>query len=198
VARVTLDEISWPALTTRLSLRPATTADLSAVFAIRALPEVGRWMPERPTSYDEFLLRFGRLDLLPRTLVIERDGTVIGDLYLHVMDSWAQVEVADRAGRDAEIGWCVSPDHQGHGYATEAAAALVRLAFDGLGVRRVTAAAFADNLPSLRIMERLGMRLESRGVRDSLHRDLGWVDGVTYALLADEWRTRDADDRPAG
>jgi RimJ/RimL family protein N-acetyltransferase len=32
------------------------------------------------------------------------------------------------------------------------------------------------------------MRLESRGVRDSLHRDLGWVDGVVYALLEDEWR----------
>jgi RimJ/RimL family protein N-acetyltransferase len=37
-------------------------------------------------------------------------------------------------------------------------------------------------------MERLGMREESHGVRDSLHRDLGWVDGVVYALLADEWR----------
>jgi RimJ/RimL family protein N-acetyltransferase len=41
-------------------------------------------------------------------------------------------------------------------------------------------------------MEKLGMRQESHGVRDSLHRDLGWVDGVVYALLADEWRANRA------
>ena len=98
------------------------------------------------------------------------------------------MDTADRAGEEAEIGWCLSPAHQGHGYVTEAATELVRICFEDLGVRRITAAAFADNLPSLRIMERLGMRQESHGVRDSLHRDLGWVDGVVYALLADEWR----------
>ena len=99
---------------------------------------------------------------------------------------------AARAGEEAEIGWCLSPAHQGHGYVTEAATELVRICFDDLGVRRISAAAFADNVPSLRIMERLGMRQESHGVRDSLHRDLGWVDGVVYALLADEWRANRA------
>jgi len=43
----------------------------------------------------------------------------------------------------------------------------------------------------VRIMEKLGMRCENRGVRDSLHRDLGWIDGVVYALLAEEWRRPD-------
>ncbi len=186
--RATFDRITWPRRTARLSIRPATSDDLRAVFDIRTLPEVGQWMPERPTSYDAFVLRFGELGLLARTLVIELDGVVIGDLYLQVDDAWAQADTAARAGEEAEIGWCLSPAHQGHGYATEAAAELVRVCFEDLGVRRVTAAAFADNLPSLRIMERLGMRQESHGIRDSLHRDLGWVDGVVYALLADEWR----------
>jgi RimJ/RimL family protein N-acetyltransferase len=36
-------------------------------------------------------------------------------------------------------------------------------------------------------MERLGMRREQYTVRESLHRELGWVDGIGYALLADEW-----------
>ena len=65
---------------------------------------------------------------------------------------------------------------------------LLRLCFDVLGVRRVVALAFADNAPSLRVMERVGMRRESLMVKESLHRELGWVDGVSYALLADEWR----------
>jgi RimJ/RimL family protein N-acetyltransferase len=182
-----LHGVSWPVRTERLTIRPATGDDLRAVFDVRTLPEVGQWMPDRPTSYPDFVLRFGELGGLQRTLVVERDGAYVGDLYLHLSPSWAQTDVSDRAGQEAEIGWCLSPEHQGQGFATEAAAGLVRLCFTELGVRRITAAAFADNTPSRRIMERLGMRQEARGVRDSLHRDLGWVDGVTYALLADEW-----------
>jgi RimJ/RimL family protein N-acetyltransferase len=67
---------------------------------------------------------------------------------------------------------------------------LLAIAFDGLGLRRVVANCFADNEPSWRLMERIGMRREAHNVRDSLHRDGEWYDGLTYALLADEWRTR--------
>jgi RimJ/RimL family protein N-acetyltransferase len=190
MAAAPFDRISWPVHTECLAVRPATSADLRTVFEVRTLPEVGRWMPERPTSYPEFVLRFGELGILARTLVMELDGEVIGDLYLHVTDAWAQEDVAGQAGQEAEIGWCLSPAHQGHGYVTEGAVELVRICFEDLGVRRITAAAFADNVPSLRIMERLGMRQESHGIRDSLHRDLGWIDGVVYALLAEEWRGR--------
>jgi RimJ/RimL family protein N-acetyltransferase len=188
VTAVTFDRISWPVHTERLTIRPATSDDLLALYLVRSLPEVAHWMPGRPTSYADFVLRFGELGILARTLVLEVDGDVVGDLYLLVTDAWAQEDVADRAGQEAEIGWCLSPDHQGRGYVTEGARELVRLCFEDLGVRRITAGAFADNGPSVRIMERLGMRQESRGVRDSLHRDLGWVDGVVYALLAEEWR----------
>jgi RimJ/RimL family protein N-acetyltransferase len=186
----TVDSIPWPRRTERLSIRRATPEDLRAVFEVRRLPAVGHWMPERPDSYEAFVMRHGKNDALPRTLVLELDGEVIGDLYLHVTDSWAQAEV-DRDLHDvrqAEIGWCLHPDHQGRGYVTEAMTELVRICFEELGIRRLTAAAFADNAPSLAVMERLGMRRESHGVRDSLHRDLGWVDSVTYALLRDEWK----------
>jgi RimJ/RimL family protein N-acetyltransferase len=57
-----------------------------------------------------------------------------------------------------------------------------------LRLRRVFATCFADNTGSWRLMEKLGMRREAHNVRDSLHRDRGWLDGYTYALLADEWR----------
>ena len=48
---------------------------------------------------------------------------------------------------------------------------------------------FAENTPSWRIMERVGMRREAHNVKDSLHRDRGWCDGFVYALLAEEWRS---------
>jgi RimJ/RimL family protein N-acetyltransferase len=192
-APATFDRVSWPRRTARLTIRPATAADLRPVFEIRTLSPVGEWMPDRPDSYEAFVLRQGKYDALKRTLVVELDGHVIGDLYLHVTDPWAQAEVADRvAGQQAEIGWVLDPTHQGHGYVTEAMHEVVRLCFEDLGVRRLTASAFNDNASSLAVMERLGMRRETHGIADSFHRDLGWVDSATYALLVDEWREQRA------
>lgn len=184
------ERTTWPRHTERLSIRPATVADLPAVFAYRSLEDVSEWMPGRPTSYDDWLLLMD-LDVIGRTLVLELDGGVVGDLYLHVEDGWAQHEVrADAKESGAEIGWCLDPAHQGRGYVTEAATELVRICFEELGLRRVTAQAFAGNEPSLRVMDKLGMRREALHRQESLHRDLGWVDSVTYAVLRDEWTGR--------
>ena len=183
---------SWPKRTERLTLRPAVPEDLRAVHAIRALPEVARWMPDLPASYDAWAVRQGEIGGLDRMLVVllgdRGEEELIGHLYLHVEDAWSQAEVRDQAkGAQAEIGWAFDPRHQGRGYATEAVRELLRTCFEDLGVRRVVALAFADNTPSLRVMERLGMRREALMVKESLHRELGWIDGVTYAVLAEEW-----------
>jgi RimJ/RimL family protein N-acetyltransferase len=135
--------------------------------------------------------QFLDLGRLAKTLVVELDGVVIGDLMLKIEDAWSQAEVADRAhGVQAELGWVLDPTHGGKGYATEAVQALVRICFEELGLRRVSANCFADNTASRRMMERLGMRLELRTTQDSLHRSGRWLDGLGYALLAGEWRAR--------
>jgi RimJ/RimL family protein N-acetyltransferase len=64
---------------------------------------------------------------------------------------------------------------------------VLRLCFDVLRLRRVTADCFADNTASRRLMERVGMRREAYTVRDSLHRSGAWLDGTAYALLQEEW-----------
>ena len=64
--------------------------------------------------------------------------------------------------------------------------AALDLAFGDLGLHRVTAGCFADNVASWRVMEKAGMRREQHGIRDAWHAELGWVDGYTYAVLADE------------
>jgi RimJ/RimL family protein N-acetyltransferase len=81
----------------------------------------------------------------------------------------------------------LDPAYTGHGYATEAVREMLRFCFEDLGLRRVIANCFADNSTSWRLMERVGMRREAHAVRDSLHRSGKWLDGYTYALLADEW-----------
>ena len=190
-----LDDVAWPVRTARLSLRRASTADLDATWRFRQLDEVNRWMTSAPTSREDYRLKFEDPERLAKTLVIELDGEVIGDLMVAIEDAWAQSEVATQArGVQAELGWCLDPEHQGRGYATEAVTALMRLCFDDLGLRRVAANCFADNEESWRLMERLGMRREVHTLRESLHRSGEWLDGMGYALLADEWRdTRQAE-----
>lgn len=183
-----LERVRWPVRTSRLTLRRAGVEDADAIYAYRCLPQVDRWLSQRFADVEEWRTHHAEPDRLAKTLVVEAEREVVGDLYLAVRDGWSQRDVADRPHDDeAEIGWVLSPRHQGHGYATEAVGALLRVCFADLGLRRVVANAFAANEPSWRLMERVGMRREGVGVRDSLHRDLGWVDGVSYALLADEW-----------
>jgi RimJ/RimL family protein N-acetyltransferase len=187
----TLDEIAWPVLTKRLTVRQAVEADLEPTWEFRRDERVNRWMTAAPRTVEAYRKRFADPDRLARTLVVELDGVVIGDLMLAVEDGWAQTEVAEQAGDvQAELGWCIAPKHQGRGYATEAVEALIRICFEDLGLRRVTAHSFADNEPSWRLMEKVGMRREIHTVRESLHRTGEWLDGVGYALLADEWRVR--------
>ncbi len=170
-------------------LRPATADDLDAVWAIRRLPEVGRWLTRAPETLEAFRPSFEDPESLAKTLVIERDGQVIGDLMLAIGDAWAQAEVADDAvGVQADLGWVLHPEHTGQGFAFEAVRELLRICFEDLGLRRVTAACFLANEASWRLMERLGMRREEHSLRDSLHRSGEWMDGLTYALLASEWQ----------
>jgi RimJ/RimL family protein N-acetyltransferase len=184
-----LSAVAWPVRTARLSIRPATAADLDATWAFRQLPEVCEWLTDAPADRAAYAEIFLVPDRLASTLVVELDGAVIGDLMLRIQDPWSQSEVADQAkGVQAELGWMLAPEHAGRGYGTELAAELLRICFEDLGLYRVTALCFTDNEPSWRIMERIGMRREAHNVRDSLHRTRGWLDGYGYALLAEEWR----------
>jgi RimJ/RimL family protein N-acetyltransferase len=184
-----LSAVPWPVHTARLTLRPATADDLDATWQIRRRPGVDEWLSHDFSDRDAYADRFLEPDRLSATLVIEHDGRVVGDLMLLLEDAWAQSDVADQARLvQATLGWVLDPDHGGQGYATEAVGELLRICFEDLGLRRVRALCFAANEPSWRLMERLGMRREEHSRQDSLHRSKGWLDGMAYGLLADEWR----------
>ena len=181
------EAVRWPVHTPRLSLRPAGQDDLEATWSFRRLPEVNQWLTHAPATCAAYAERFLDPDSLAKTVIIELDGQVIGDLMLDLQDGWGQAEVAEQAhGTQADLGWVLHPQHTGHGYATEAVQALLKVAFIDLGVRRVTASCFADNEGSWRLMERLGMRRETYAVAESLHRSGRWLDSMVYALLVEE------------
>jgi RimJ/RimL family protein N-acetyltransferase len=179
--------LSWPRRTDRLTIRPVTEDDFEAMWQIRRQESVGRWMTSLSNDWDDFV-EVAKKERMGKTLVVERDGVLVGDLMISPEDPWAQTEIADQAkGVQAEIGWCIDPAVQGHGYATEAVRELIRLSFEELGLRRLVAHCFAANEASWRLMERVGMRREVHTVKESLHRSGEWMDGMSYALLAEEW-----------
>jgi RimJ/RimL family protein N-acetyltransferase len=86
--------------------------------------------------------------------VEERDpGRLVGDVGLSPADGESGV---------IKVGYTMAPSYQGLGYATEAVGALVSYAFDTLGADVVRAYASADNAPSIRVAEKVGMRLIER------------------------------------
>ena len=83
---------------------------------------------------------------------------------------------------DVEVGYHVRAELQGHGYATEAAAACHAYARDVLGVRRLIAIIHPDNVPSQRVAEKIGLAFE----RDHFS---GAIDALQTAA---EWRAAPA------
>ena len=62
----------------------------------------------------------------------------------------------------AELGYWIGVPYWGHGYATEAAAAVVRFGFETLPLNRIFAMHFARNAASGRVLQKIGMRHEGK------------------------------------
>jgi len=88
----------------------------------------------------------------------------------------------------ADIGYELDPKHWNHGYATEAAHAIVDFGFSTFGLHRVWSWCVADNLGSAHVLEKLGMRLEGR-LRENEYYKGRWWDTLMYGILVDEWES---------
>jgi len=166
-------------MTPRLVLRPITLADWPAIHRYMSDPIVTRWLPEGPLS-EALAQDFAQKNAGPSATavaVIEREsGQLVGHIVFH---PWV-------VHATHVIGWAISSDHQGRGYATEAARALMDFAFGALRCHRVIATCQPENVASWRVMEKLGMRREAH-FRQALYQETGqWWDEYFYALLADE------------
>jgi RimJ/RimL family protein N-acetyltransferase len=183
----------YPITTPRLRLRPLTVEDTEELLAYRGRPDVCRYLPFEPMDEQTLTARLAG-DLGRREITAEGQGLVVGvELAASgrlVGDIVLFLRSADHAG--GEIGYVFHPDVAGQGYAAEACAAVLNLAFDdsdGLGLHRLVARIDVRNTPSARLASRLGMRQEARD-RSSEASKGASADVVVYALLAHEWHAR--------
>jgi RimJ/RimL family protein N-acetyltransferase len=148
--------------TPRLRLRRSVVEDAEAISAYRSDPNVHRMQgwdrtdpegvrkeieemadrkPGEPGGWVQFTVEDGD------------DGSLVGDVGLSPADGEPGV---------IKVGYTIDPRFQGRGYATEAVQALVGYSFETLDADVVRAYAGAENAPSIRVMEKVGMTLQER------------------------------------
>ncbi len=102
------------------------------------------------------------------------------------------LNAVDPKSRSAGVGYWLRREAQGRGIATEAARVVIDHAFKpqasgGWGLRRMELRCARQNLPSVRIAQRLGLRLEQDGVENDYQDGLGIYDELIFAVLRREW-----------
>jgi [ribosomal protein S5]-alanine N-acetyltransferase len=172
--------------TARLRLRPFGDADASDLFALHSNACVLRYWDAPPWSERA---RAGHFITACRQMAREgtgarlavdraRDGTFIG---------WCSLNRWNPGYRSASLGYCFADAAWGHGYATEAARALLRWAFDTLDLNRVQAETDTRNAASARVLEKLGFVREGT-LREDCVVNGEVSDSWVYGLIRREWR----------
>ena len=146
--------------TARLRLRLWREDDLPAVARWNADPAVMRHMGRGPLSLEESA---AALDRYRRhwdehgfgiwAAELRETGELVGRIGLSFHSAWPA---------DPELGWLIARSHWGMGLATEGGSAGVEHGFGALGRRRLVSICVEENLPSRRVMAKLGFTLHDR------------------------------------
>jgi RimJ/RimL family protein N-acetyltransferase len=162
--------------TERLRLRRFREDDLDTLARWHADPRFMRYLGRPSLTREESAASLRRYDRHWREhgfgllAVDDRESeALIGRSGVQYHRQWAD---------DPEVGWGLDPDWWGRGLATEAGAACVRWAFDVLGYPRLVSICTPENLPSRRVMEKLGFRLLATTRDEELGITL-WIHALT-------------------
>jgi aminoglycoside 6'-N-acetyltransferase len=185
-----MTDAAFVALTTeRLVLRRFRPEDLAAFVAYRSDPGVARYQsweaPYQLGQASQFLRELQTVHPDTPGEWFQFAVTLLGTDRL-IGDCAAHVDADDP--RQAEIGYTLAPEHQGHGYATEAVRRLVHYLLVERGKHRVSATCDDRNTRSAAVLERVGMRREGHTLESTWSKG-EWASALHYAVLARDWPT---------
>ncbi len=174
-------------------IRTLTPEDDVALFELveRNRDRLHPWMPWEPATKGPSDTR----SFIERSLASEHDLDANG-IWLDrrlVGTIGMRVDAMDEKG---EIGYWIDGDAEGKGIVTRACERLCTFAFEELGLHRVELCAATGNARSRAVAERLGM-IQEGTARGAGRVPDGFVDLVSYAVLADEWRGRGEPEDPS-
>ncbi|MFJ3387404.1 GNAT family N-acetyltransferase [Lysinibacillus sp. NPDC086135] len=165
--------------TNRLLIREFEIQDWQAVYEYTSNPNVMKYIPEGVFNEEE-AKKFvsensgGQAKYFPVILISE--NIVIGHIVFHQYFG----------DHTYEIGWVLNPNYYNNGYASEAAKAVLNYGFKEKQLHRIIATCQPENIPSYRVMEKIGMRREGYFKKCIPNGD-EWWDEYYYAVLKEEW-----------
>ncbi|MEM7481368.1 MAG: GNAT family N-acetyltransferase [Acidobacteriota bacterium] len=175
-----------PLVTERLLIRDFRPSDFAAVHAFQSDPEVARYTSRGPYTSEDTLALIGS--------AIEAAEADPRDTYQLVAtrhdQPFGRALLLPNGHRIYEIGYSLAREAWGQGYGSEIARALTAFAFDHLEAHRLFGRVDPANLPSIKILERLGYRREGV-LRKDLWKENQWWDTGYYGLLENEWEARE-------
>lgn len=170
-----------------VTLREIEERDIPLIHDYASDPEVTRYMTWGPNASLDQTAAFARGQMAaarvePRDqfeLVVARasDDELVGRVRL---------TIESRTHRRADIGYVFRRSCWGTGYGTEAARMIVDFGFRRLSLHRIEATCAPENVGSVRVLEKIGMRREGH-FREHLLSHGVWRDSLLYAILEDQW-----------
>ncbi len=177
--------------TARLTLRPPQSEDALAFHQamLETLPDLRRFLAALPwvaveqsiasaqAFCDAAQANFAQRKDLPYLLFEKSGGELVGAVGLHRPD-WTVPK--------AEVGYWCRASKQGQGFITEAVQALVAMAFEQLGMKRLGLVTDEENEASRQVAERCGFALEALVKRDRRGEDGSLRNSCWYARFPAE------------
>jgi [ribosomal protein S5]-alanine N-acetyltransferase len=162
--------------TERLLFRPHEAADLDAFCAMEADGEVRRFVGGAPRTRGAAEERFWGRAMPPAEDRMAMWAAVLKseDRYIGRCGLYPHIDGESRVEGEAVLGFYLAREFWGRGLASEAGRALVNFGFEELKLERIVSAVDVRNAASVRVLEKLGFRLEryERGSRSFCHFEL--------------------------
>ncbi|MGE7941954.1 GNAT family N-acetyltransferase [Lysinibacillus xylanilyticus] len=165
--------------TKRLLIREFEVQDWQAVYEYTSNPNVMKYIPEgvfNEENAKNFVLENSGQKAKHFPVILLNENIVIGHMVFHQYFG----------DHTYEIGWVLNPNYYNNGYASEAARAVLDYGFKEMKLHRIIATCQPENIPSYRVMEKIGMRREGYFKKCIPHGD-EWWDEYYYAVLDEEW-----------
>jgi RimJ/RimL family protein N-acetyltransferase len=153
--------------TDRLILRSWEERDRVPLAGVLGDPEVRRFYPkalsfeEASAQFDGVLARQAQHGFHFGAAELKSDGSFVGMIGIGYPADVMRDAIAGRP--EVEIGWQFDKAYWGQGLAPEAARAWLAFGFDTVGLGEIVAFTYEGNLPSRRVMEKIGMTRDLAG-----------------------------------
>jgi ribosomal-protein-alanine N-acetyltransferase len=176
-----------PLRTPRLTIRPFRPKDLSGLHELQSDPEATRFvggvwtLGSTRAVLRMIIANYARKHLEWYAVADRKTGALLGVCFLTPLSQRLCDEIDAKA--HVELGYRFIRRHWGHGYATEAAEAMLDWGFRKFDLDEIVSIVRPENAASERVLQRLGMRS-----RQTFHHGAEPI--RMYAITRDEFAAR--------